>query len=221
MASAPLDAVLSHWSTLLEGFSVAPLDFYASVEQAMQQRQIPNISTSQVEWDETGPFSAKRVYLRVTRGHHVFDICAAPFGNGFFVSSWLAQGELVGGLAAFVLLTLLVPVALFLSLKIFGLVFGSFVFFVVLPLGFWIVAQIMTARQPGWDDPLVAMPLLGRFYERFFRPDTYYSIDTALMFQKAVHNSVLDVIDQLTRQNGIRQLTEVERKPILHGLLRS
>ena len=36
-----------------------------------------------------------------------------------------------------------------------------------------------------------------------------------LMFQKAVHNAVLEVIDEMTTANGLRALGESERKPIM------
>lgn len=82
--------VLSQWSTLVEGLQWSPKDFYGSVEQAIQQRQLPDIALSRVNYAEGGPFSARREYLRVTRKDHIFDICGAPFGTGFFFSSWLA-----------------------------------------------------------------------------------------------------------------------------------
>ncbi len=64
------------------------------------------------------------------------------------------------------------------------------------------------------------MPILGPFYERFFRPETYYKIDTAMMFQKAVHNAVLEVVDQLTSAKGARSLSELDRKPVMRQLTR-
>ena len=111
MASAPLEAVLAHWSKLLEGVAASPLEFYASVEEAVHERQIPNTETSRVEWDETGLFSSKREYLRISRGRHTFDVCAAPFGTGFFVSSWLAKAEQTGGVIALLGLAMALPVA--------------------------------------------------------------------------------------------------------------
>jgi hypothetical protein len=59
------------------------------------------------------------------------------------------------------------------------------------------------------------MPLIGRIYEWIFAPTTYYSIDTALMFQEAVHNAVFEVVDCMTAAKGVRALSEAERKPIL------
>ncbi len=57
-----------------------------------------------------------------------------------------------------------------------------------------------------------ALPIVGPF---FARRATYYRIDTALMFQSAVHDAVLEVVDELTSAKGLRALSELERKPIL------
>lgn len=54
-----------------------------------------------------------------------------------------------------------------------------------------------------------------QFLRFLMRPMTYYRYDTALMFQESIHNGVLEVIDQITHANGLRALTESERKPIL------
>jgi hypothetical protein len=77
------------------------------VAGAIQRREIPGATTSKVLWSEAGALSADREYFRVTRGRLVFDVCAAPFGKGFFFSWWLAEarpslrflyGTLVGAL---------------------------------------------------------------------------------------------------------------------------
>jgi len=49
---------------------------------------MPNVTLSRVTHSQSGIFSAKREYLRVVRNEYIFDICAAPFGNGFFFSWW-------------------------------------------------------------------------------------------------------------------------------------
>jgi hypothetical protein len=61
----------------------------------------------------------------------------------------------------------------------------------------------------------LAVPIVGWIYERVFSPATFYAIDTALMFQDAVHNAVMEVIDCVTENKGVRALTESERKPIM------
>lgn len=150
--------IFSNWYQLLEGVQASPREFYASIESALSARKIPSAETSRIDWHEGGILSAKREYLRVTRKPHIFDICGAPFGTGFFVSWWL--GELPGCLAS--------------------------------------------------------VPFISRLVGR----DTYYQIDTELMFQEAVHRAVLQAVDGLTSTKGIRLLSESERKPILRGLLR-
>ncbi len=94
MASQPApDAVISHWSTLVENFQASPLAFYDAVEAALKRREIPATENSRVDYKEGGLLSAKREYLHVVREKLVFDICGAPFGTGFFFSWWFADGK--------------------------------------------------------------------------------------------------------------------------------
>jgi len=161
MAVAP-ESILAQWSSLVEGLQFSPKDFYASVEQTVQLRRLPDISVSRVSYAEGGLFSAKREYLRVERKDHIFDICGAPFGTGFFFSSWLGT------------------------------------------------------RPSGCLGILLLIPLLNILI-RSFKRETYYKIDTALMFQESVHRAVLEVIDSITSAKGVRALSELERKPVMRN----
>lgn len=78
--------IISHWNTLLEGLQASPKEFFAAVEDAIEARRVPDTRRSRIDWKESGILSAKREYLRVRRKEFAFDICGAPFGNGFFVS---------------------------------------------------------------------------------------------------------------------------------------
>lgn len=89
MAEAPITAVVSHWYQRFEGFHIEPKAFYDTLGRAIEKRKIPDSSMQQIECHEGGVLSAKRLYLRVHRKDHYFDICGAPFGNGFFISWWL------------------------------------------------------------------------------------------------------------------------------------
>src|SRR5258708_17926530 len=82
--------VEGHWHTLIEGFATSSLDFYELVKAGIALRQIPDLKMSSVEWKESGLGSGKRIYLRISREGLNFDICAAPFGTGYFFSWWLA-----------------------------------------------------------------------------------------------------------------------------------
>ncbi len=83
--------IFSHWYHLIEQFNDSSQAFYASLESAINARNIPKVKVKRIDHHEGGMLSAKREYLRASRKEHVFDICAAPFGNGFFVSWWLGE----------------------------------------------------------------------------------------------------------------------------------
>jgi hypothetical protein len=91
MAKNPLDNVLSSWHQLIENCEASTELFYASVENALKQRKIPELKTKRITWNEGGVLCPKRKYLRMTDGRITFDLCAAPFGTGFFLSWWLAK----------------------------------------------------------------------------------------------------------------------------------
>jgi hypothetical protein len=71
----------------------------------------------------------------------------------------------------------------------------------------------------GTEDDFLEIPFFGWLYAPILAPP-YYKIDTELMFQEAVRQAVHEVIDGLTTAKGIRALTELERKPILHELVK-
>ncbi len=152
--------IISNWYYLLEDFQTSAQDFYKSVEAAIQKREIPDIKIERIDYKEGGMFSAKREYLRIRRKEYIYDICAAPFGKGFFFSWWL--GETPSGCLAF----------------------------------------------------LMGIPFLNLMVDWVAAPVTYFKIDTAHMFQESVRAAVNEVIDELTKAKGVRQMTELERKPI-------
>ncbi len=155
-------AILSHWYCLLEGMEHSTKDFYTSLKAAVGSRNIPDIKVTKIYLHEGGALSAKRLYLRIRYKSKRFDICAAPFGNGFFISWWLRETE------------------------------GC----------------------------LANIPYIGPILS-VINPITYYKMDTTLMFQESIRNSVLEVIDEITKAKGIRSLSQDERKPIMHGMFKN
>lgn len=63
------------------------------------------------------------------------------------------------------------------------------------------------------------IPFIGGWIKQAFYRQTYYKIDTASMFMTYAHNSVLTVIDDITKGTSIR-LSESDRKPILNDLFK-
>jgi hypothetical protein len=223
MAKLGKDAdVISHWHHPIENFQTSPLEFYAAVEQALQPRQIPDISTSRVDWKEGGLLSARREYLRVQRGKLAFDVCAAPFGTGFFFSSWLTNLPPAHGLLYAILILLAGFFVLGVFVQALGFFAGVFLTIIGYPLLILLAGYLVRGGnfEPEAEDAVLAIPFFGTLYERIFKPVTYYKMDTALMFQAAVHAAVLDVVEKLLSAKGVRPLTELERKPLMHDFYR-
>ncbi len=116
--------VLSYWHELVENFHTSPQDFYAAVEKSLQERKVPGLDASRVEFAEGGLLSAKREYLRLTRERLVFDICAAPFGTSFFFSCRYAELPLVISPDAVMAILFILVLILWLFTHIWGWFFG-------------------------------------------------------------------------------------------------
>lgn len=207
--------VISHWQTAFEDFSTSPLEFYALVEEAVARREIPDVTISRVEWKERGLLSDRRTYLRLCRGNLMFDICAAPFGTGFFFSSWCATGRSPIAPLFYLL------VALFSALFVGGYfvrVVGGFAGVVLSPLmvllTWFLLGASVNSGFWGSQDTAEAMPILGKVYTTFFRPATYFSVDTEAMFESGIHAAVLEAVHAVTDTYGKRISVVPERKRI-------
>ncbi len=221
MSASPLKDVVAHWHKLIESFQTSPSDFYDAVEEGLARREIPGLKVSRVKWNQGSILSPERVYLRVTGERHCFDMCAAPFGTGFFFSSWVTKRTasfvplyLVGyAFATYTMWRLLMP--------LFGWL-GGLAPFVVLPVAIYLLLLAIgtgaAAEIFGPAEAIRTVPLIGWAYERMFTFETYYRVDTMLMFQSAVHTAMLEAIDDLTKQKGLRALSDAERKPIFREL---
>jgi hypothetical protein len=215
MARTVPDSVLSHWSTLIESFQASPLAFYAAVEAALARRQIPQTDNTRVTYKEGGLFSSEREYLRVKREKLVFDICASPFGTGFFFSWWFAEDRLKLSRivkVAIILVELFVAAWVLYNL---GFILGTLALAIMV-----LVALVLANEKAGQGafnaDWIQEIPVIGRIDAWLFKAGTYYRIDSMEMYQTAVHNAVLEVIDQMTTEKGLRLLGESERKPVMH-----
>lgn len=219
--------VISHWYQLIENFQASSVEFYREFERAVQARSVPQIHATSVEHKEGGLASANRTYLRMHRGKHAFDICAAPFGTGFFVSWWLTEPPLRFGFlyllavcfGLFIVTTLVWTMAWAIGAALsgvgFGMVLGGASVLLGIPLLLWLVGNALRHSAIPGERTVLAIPVIGWIYEWIFAPSTFYSVDTALMFQEAVHQAVLEVVDCMTAAKGVRSLSDTERKPVL------
>lgn len=208
------DLVLSHWAKYFDFFQASTQEIYKAVEAGVARRQVPDTAVSRAVYREGGIQTAGREYLRFERKGQQIDLCAAPFGTGYFISWWLTEKP-ASGVLYMILLLLLVGGVFAISLKLLGVLVGLLAAVVSLPFMLLILGNAVKQGVVGSEQALLAVPVIGTVYRALFRPVTYYRIDTALMFQEAVHRSVLEVIDGLTTAKGIRALSETERKPTI------
>lgn len=214
MSSSSL-VVLSHWATLVENMEASPQEFYTHVSDAVKNREIPDIQIERVTYKEGGFMSADRVYLRVSRGRYLYDICAAPFGTGFFFSSWMAE-KIPSPLFGIIGLIVLPFLAIFSFL--FCTVLGGttgFMFWGMSAVTAIVLFFVALTYDSVFSDHVFVMPYIGPLLERVFRPNTYYRSDTEAMFRTMAHNAVLEAVDATTKAQGARELTSDERKPVL------
>lgn len=196
MASGRRMQVISNWSTLVEDFNASAKRFYDELEQAIARRQIPHLTASRVFWAESGVLSAEREYLRLERGTYRFDICAAPFGTGYFFSWWFTV-RLPSPLFAMIFMVIAIAGSWF------GL--GLIKTGCLIPLGWLFIGLLVRLRAPV-GDYFLAVPILGWVWEKIFKPATFFEIDTQTMYRTAVDAAVHEVIKQTTNIQGIRDI---------------
>lgn len=152
--------VINHWSLYFSDRQFSSQDFYQTVERLLIERKAPDLHFIRVELNQRDFFSDKREYCRIRFGHYTFDICAAPYGTGYFTSWWFGED---------------------------------------IPL---------LTRM------LYAIPLVGWYLKRRHNIKTYYIRDNESVFQAAVHQAVLDTIERLSADKGLRALSNTERQTI-------
>ncbi|KAF0181135.1 MAG: hypothetical protein FD161_441 [Limisphaerales bacterium] len=212
--------VIEHWIGFAENFQFPSADFYEAVEKELEARKVPGLEKSRVEFAEGGLLSDQRVYLRMLRERLVFDVCAAPFGTRFFFSCRMAEIPAVIQLwqLAVVLLGLGIFAAIF--WKIFGFFWGSVAMVTALLVSVYLLRNAVAMGLTDLDAALIKSPVLGPIYECFFRKETYYRVDTRLMYLDTVSNVVKKLAEEVTGAKGVKLVRQYEQSPILGELYR-
>lgn len=225
-AARPAVNVLSHWYSLYERGQFSSAEFYDSVEAELAERKLPRLRSSRPEFHEGGALSDKRVYLRLERERYAFDVCAAPFGTGYFFSYRMIEKP--RSRLAFVLLLVACLVAVVFALRtglgLYELSIGAvgllLLTMVASPRNVLPVrqgeAKVVTVEteENDFDSAILNIAVVGELYERF-RADTYYRYDTRLLFQTIVPDIVKRKVDDLTSRDGVTLLNAYEYSPLL------
>lgn len=209
---------ISYWCTIFDDCVYSPRDFYEMVERNLARRQVPDLLRDYILLHEGTVFSRRRLYYQMRRERIVAEVCAAPFGSGFFISSRLFDRrrrahywDYLGVFSALVLIT--VPVSIRYG-PIVGTVIAGTVFTTL-----WSLMRLAVNVSFAWlDEKICMMPFVGPIYETWFHPDTYYRQDRTNMYREAVNRAVKEAVGELTAQKGLRPLSESESRPILAEL---
>ena len=86
-----IDHAISHWNQTIPELQGTPTEFYHRLTELINEQRMPDVEVRNVAFYEHSFLSDKRTYLRVKREGHIVDLCVAPFGKSFFISSWLCQ----------------------------------------------------------------------------------------------------------------------------------
>jgi hypothetical protein len=205
--------VIHYWHELVANFQTSPQDFYAAVEKSLQERKVPGLDATRVDFAEGGLLSAKREYLRLTRERLVFDICAAPFGTSFFFSCRFAELPLVISADAVfaTLFVLAVPYLIFFHW--WGWIRAIFAVLVYLGIVTCVLSNAVSIGLGNLDAWLIKQPGIGAIYEILFRKNTYYREDTRVMYLETVPVVVKSIYEELTAAKGLK-LTPPQEPPI-------
>lgn len=239
--------ILSHWYVLTDGTQFSGREFYDSVVAELTARELPRLHTSRVAYHEGGILSGKREYLRLARERFAFDVCAAPFGTGYFFSLRFVQLPRTGWLSLLLLL-LAIPLLGLFALK--ELLMGNagaiaICLAVLFAVGYGIMKYSPAtntapspavpppgeanapAAQPGplgdmpdFDAFILNMPVVGEWYERI-RRDHYYRYDSRMLYHTIVSEIVKKKVEEMTAAKGVQLLRTYEYSPILGELYKS
>jgi len=100
----------------------------------------------------------------------------------------------------------------------FGLVTGAVLLLVSLLLLVCVLRNTVALGLQDLDAAFIRSPLIGPIYERWFRKETYYRLDTRLMYLDTVSNVVKQLAEEVTGAKGVKLVRQYEHAPILGEL---
>jgi len=212
------DEVLNHWIAFVESFSFPSQEFYQLVEKGLAERKIPGLEISRVEYSEGGLLSDQRIYLRMIRERLAFDMCAAPFGSGFFFSCRTVYSPVVLRWWHLLLALIFFNLAFGLLLPLLGLRYAIIAEVALLVAIIQVFRNSAAAKLSDLDATLLKIPVVGPIYERWFRKDTYYRQDTRLVYLEAVPKLVKELAEEVTATKGVKLVRQYQSAPVLGEL---
>lgn len=80
--------------------------------------------------------------------------------------------------------------------------------------GSLIVGWWLHEDSHGVADLLAEIPIFNFILEKTTRAGSYYTVDFIEFFQRTIHDSILQAVDELSEENGLGILPDEARQPI-------
>jgi hypothetical protein len=147
-----------------------------------------------------------------------FDVCAAPFGTRYFFSCRTVYSPVTVKLWH-----VLVVILLFFAIY-YGMVPQLGIEFSVIAVVGLVIAVAATFRNvvamgfSNLDAFLLKVPAVGPIYERVFRKETYYRLDTRLTYMDTIPNIIKELAEHFTGDKGIKLVRQYQVAPLLGDL---
>lgn len=204
--------LLSYWCEFFSNLSYSPRQFYEQLARELEARKVAELEMEPVAIKQGGPFSSRRLYLQLRRERLVFEICGLPFADGFFVSERLYDRRRDPGLLDYLIVFILLSGTQVLAIQQVGLDWGLVANTGLVCLVWSLMRYGALDAVGSVDRVLSRLPAVGPLYDFFFHPETHYRTDTNNAYRKVVHGSLMHVLDEITRETGIRPMTEEQRR---------
>ena len=210
--------IMDHWVAFVDNFNFPPQEFYTAIETELAARKIPNMEISRDDFAEGGLLSDRRLYLRMFRERLALYTCASPFGTGYFYSCWTVHVPALVRLWHILALFGLFGGVSFLLLKPLGLAFTALAMIALIIAIAGVFQNATAAALSDLDTLLLKIPVISTIYEDWFREDTYYRVDTRLLYLKKVPEMVRAVAEEITAAHGAKLVKWYDRAPIFGEL---
>src|ERR1700730_17872435 len=192
------------WYTFIVNFQTSTSDFYTEIEKELENAKVPGLEIKREVLSEGGILSAKREYLRLRRENLFFDICAAPFGTGWFFSCRKVFLPFSLRVWEILVMGMFLLVIVETYMMIFGVLVGAIIFSLSIVALMILLSNTLALGLLDLDAVILRLPVIGTFYQVLFRKESYYRKDTRLMYLEMIDYIVKKKIEETTSAKGVK-----------------
>ena len=210
--------ILDYWIAFHDTLNLQPQEFYAVLEKEIQGRKIPGLEISHDEFAEGGIFSEMRIYLRLFRERLAIYTCASPFGTGYFFSCRTVHVPALVRLWHIIAALAIIAVVGGLLVQLLGF---TYAIVACLTLPFAVAAVFRNAASMAVSDLdsfLLKIPIVATIYEDWFRPDTYYRLDTRAVYLQRIPQLIKELAEEITAAKGAKLVRQYRYSPVFGEL---